>query len=135
MNLTFQTSIQLAGTLQLIIAAANFFAPAKFHYRENLTKVSPIIRQIFTVHSIYIVLVLIGLGLICLLFPDDLCGASALGKFLCGFLAIFWGLRVALQFTYYDRAVKQENPLGTLCFGTAFIYLAVIFTVTTFFGK
>jgi hypothetical protein len=127
--------MQIAGALQFIIAAANFFAPAKLHYRENLAKVSPIIRQIFTVHSIYIVLVLIGLGLICLLFPNDLCGASALGKFLCGFLAIFWGLRVVLQFTYYDRTVKQENPLGTLCFGISFIYLATIFAAATLFGK
>jgi hypothetical protein len=135
MNLTFQSSIQIAGALQFIIAAANFFAPAKLHYHENLAKVSPIIRQIFTVHSIYIVLVLIGLGLICLLFPSDLCGASALGKFLCGFLAIFWGLRVVLQFTYYDRTVKQENPLGTFCFGISFIYLATIFAAATLFGK
>ena len=135
MNLTLQSSVQLAGALQLVIAIANFFAPAKLHYRENLVKVSPIVRQIFTVHSIYIVLVLIGFGLICLVFPNDLCGTSALGKFLCGFLAIFWGLRVVLQFTYYDRTVKRENPLGTFCFGAAFIYLAVIFATATLLGK
>jgi hypothetical protein len=135
MNLTLQSSIQLAGALQLVIAAANFFAPTILHYRENLAKVSPIIRQIFTVHSVYIILVLIGFGLICLLFPNDLCGASPLGKFLCGFLAVFWGLRVVLQFTYYDRAVKKEHPLGALFFGTAFLYLALAFTAATFFGK
>jgi hypothetical protein len=135
MNLTLQSSLQLAGVLQLVIAAANFFLPTKLHYRENLAKVSPIIRQIFTVHSIYIVLVLIGFGLICLLFPSDLCGANPLGRFLCRFLAIFWGLRVVLQFTYYDSAIKKENPLGTLCFGTAFIYLATIFTAATLFAK
>lgn len=134
MNLTLQSSIQLAGALQLITAAANFFLPAKLHYHENLAKVSPIIRQIFTVHAIYIVLVLVGFGLICLLFPHDLCGASALGKFLCSFLAIFWGLRVVLQFTYYDSAIKKENPLGTFCFGIAFLYLAAIFATATFFG-
>jgi hypothetical protein len=135
MNLTLQSSIQLAGVLQFIIAAANFFLPAKLHYHENLAKVSPIIRQIFTVHSIYIVLVLVGFGLICLLFPHDLCGASALGKFLSSFLAIFWGLRVVLQFCYYDSAVKKEHPLGTMFFGSVFLYLAVAFTAATFFGK
>jgi len=135
MNLTLQSSIQLAGALQLITAAANFFLPAKLHYHENLAKVSPIIRQIFTVHAIYIVLVLVGFGLICLLFPHDLCGASALGKFLCGFLAIFWGLRVVLQFSYYDNAVKKEHPLGAMFFGSVFLYLAVAFTAATFFGK
>lgn len=135
MNLTIQSSIQLAGALQLIVAAANFFLPAKFHYRENLARVSPIIRQIFTVHAIYIVIMLVGFGLICLLFPNDLCGASALGKFLCGFLAVFWGLRAVLQFTYYDSAVKKEHPLGALFFGVVFLYLGVAFTTATFLGK
>ncbi len=135
MNTALTTSIQLAGALQLVTAAANFFLPAKLHYRENLAKVSPIIRQIFIVHSIYIVLVLLGFGVICLLFPGDLCGASALGKFLCGFLAVFWGLRVVLQFGYYDKAVKKEHPLGALFFGIVFTSLAVIFTVATFFGN
>jgi len=135
MNLTLQTSIQIAGLLQLITAAANFFLPAKLHYRKNLAKVSPIIRQIFIVHALFIVLVLVGFGLICLLFPHDLCGASALGTFLCGFLGIFWGLRAVLQFVYYDSAVKKEHPLGALFFGAVFFYLAVVFTAATFFGK
>ncbi len=135
MNLPLESSIQIALALQLVIAFANFFAPAKLHYRENLVKVSPIVRQIFTVHSVFIVLVLVGFGLICLLYPKDLCGASQLGRFIGGFLGVFWVLRVILQFTYYDRKVKEENPLGTFCFGIVFLYLATIFTITLFFAK
>jgi len=134
MNLHFPLFIEVAGVLQLITAAANFFLPAKLHYRENLAKVSPIIRQIFTIHSIYIVLVLVGLGLICLLFSNELAGATPLGRFLCGFLAIFWGSRIVLQIFYYDKAVKKEHPLGALFFGAVFLYLAVIFTAATFLG-
>jgi hypothetical protein len=135
MNLHLPFFVQIAGGLQLVIAVANFFAPAKLHYRENLSKVSPIIRQIFTVHSIYIVLVLVAFGLISLLFPMDLRGDSSLGKFIGVFLAIFWGLRVVLQFVYYDKAVKKENPLGTFCFGAAFLYLAATFVFAAFLGK
>jgi hypothetical protein len=135
MNFPLLLLIQLAGALQLVIAVANFFAPAKLHYRENLVKVSPIIRQIFTVHSVYIVLVLVGFGLISLLFPQDLYGRSALGKFLCAFLAVFWDLRVVLQFFYYDLAVKKENPWGTFAFGFAFLFLASTFTAAALLGK
>lgn len=130
-----ERAIQLAGALQLVTAVANFFLPAKLHYRENLEKVSPIIRQIFTIHSIYIVLMLLGFGLICLLFPADLGGASPLGRFLCGFLAVFWGLRVVLQVFYYDSAVKKEHPFGALFFGAVFLYLAVVFTAATLLAK
>ena len=131
MNLHFPFLIQVAGVIQLVIAFANFLVPAKLHYRENLVKLSTIVRQVFIVHSVYIVMVLVGLGGICLLFPWDLCGDSALGKFLCGFMAIFWGLRLILQCAYYDSAIKRENPLGTLVFGVAFFYLAAIFATTT----
>ena len=123
--------VQGAGILQLVIAAANFFAPAKLQYRENLVKVSPIIRQIFTVHSIYIVLMLVGFGLLCLFFPRDLCGNSALGKCLSGFLAVFWGLRVPIQFFYYDLAVKRAHPGFAFCFGLAFLILATVFATVT----
>src|SRR5215471_12689698 len=40
----------LAGLVQVAIASANLFLPAKLKYRENLSRVSPIIRQIFVVH-------------------------------------------------------------------------------------
>jgi hypothetical protein len=131
MNTTLPLLIQFAGLLQFIIAAANFFAPAKFRYRENLAKVSPIIRQIFTVHSVYIVLVLVGFSLLCFFFPRELCGASALGKCLCGFLAFFWGLRVPIQIFYYDSAVKLANPGFAFLFGLAFLLLAAVFASAT----
>jgi len=135
MNLNFPLFIQLAGVCQLFIAVANFFVPTKLHYRENLVKLSTIVRQIFIVYSIYIVLVLVAFGGICLLYPNDLCGASRLGKFICGFLAIFWGLRLVLQCIYYDSTVKRENSLGTLVFGFLFFYLAVIFAAATLLTK
>ena len=135
MNLPFVLLIQMAGVTQLVIALANFFAPAKLGYRENLGKVSPIIRQIFLVHAAYIVFVLVALGLISLLYPQDLCRPAGLGKFLCGFMAFFWSLRVGLQFFYYDLAIKRQNPWGTFCFGFAFLYLAGVFTAATFLAK
>ena len=135
MNPNFTHFIQLAGICQLGVAAANFFVPAKLHYRENLVRLSPIVRQVFIVHSVYIVLVLIGFGAICLLFPSDLCGASSLGRFLCGFLAVFWGLRIVLQVVYYDGAIKKEKPLWTIFFGFVFFYLAAVFVAATLLAK
>ena len=130
-----QSAIQLAGLLQFVTAAANFFLPSKLHYRENLAKVTPIIRQIFIIHSIYIVLILIGFGGICILFPKELCGNSTLGKYICAFLAIFWGARAILQFSYYDAAVKKEHPFGALFFAVVFLYLSATFIAATFIGR
>jgi hypothetical protein len=134
-NPILQSAIQIAGALHLVVAAANFLLPGMLRYRENLAKVSPIIRQIFLVHALYIVLVLVGFGIICLLFPADLSGANSLGKFMSGFLAVFWSLRVVIQFGFYDRATKREHPVGTLFFNFVFLYFAVTFLAATFLQK
>jgi hypothetical protein len=128
-------AIQIAGALHLLVAAANFVLPGMLQYRENLAKVSPIIRQIFQVHALYIVLVLVGFGIICLCFPGDLAGASPLGRFFGGFLAIFWSLRVVIQFAFYDRATKREHPAGHLFFSGIFFYFATVFVAATFLAR
>jgi hypothetical protein len=49
--------IWAAGAAQLLVASASLFAPRMLHYRENLAKLAPIVRQIFIVMNCYIVLV------------------------------------------------------------------------------
>jgi hypothetical protein len=132
MNSSLSYAIQLAGALHLLVAGANFVLPGMLRYRENLARVSPIIRHIFLVHAFYIVLVLAGFAAICLLFPNELCGASSLGRFLSGFLAVFWSLRVAIQFGFYDRATKREHPVGNIFFTAVFLYFSVVFIVAAF---
>jgi len=44
----------LAGAVQVAIVAANFVLPKKLRCREALTRVSPIIREVFVVHWVYI---------------------------------------------------------------------------------
>lgn len=121
--------IQLAGVVQLLIAAVNFFLPKKLAYRENLSKVSTITRQIFVVHSIYIVLVLLGLAGLCLFFAPELAGASRLGRCMSGFIAVFWGLRVPVQLFYYDPELKRQHLAVHGLFTSAFLYLAIVFAV------
>ncbi len=91
MSLLF--AIQLAGTLHLLVAAANLGLPRVLRYREGLADAPVIVRQIFYVHAFYIVLVLAGFGAACLFLPG-LALHHALREILSGFLALFWSLRV-----------------------------------------
>ena len=77
----------IAGFVQLAIAFANLFLPAKLNYRENLSRVSPIIRQIFVVHSVYIVGVVLLFAAISFGFAGDLASGHGLGRFLASALA------------------------------------------------
>lgn len=119
----------LAGFVQLLVASANLFAPRILHYRENLARVSPMIREVFIVQNAYIVLVLAANAGLCFCFAADLAGGSALGRSISGFLALFWGLRIAVQLFCYDRATRRRFPVFDLLFLLAFAYLTGVFVV------
>jgi hypothetical protein len=117
-----------AGAVQLAILAANFFLPKKLRCRENLSRVSPMIRSIFVVHWVYIVLVLGIFSALSLWFAPELAGASRLGRFLSAAMAVFWLLRVPIQLFAYDPDLRRQNRLGDVIFLTAFSYLGIVFS-------
>jgi hypothetical protein len=121
--------IWVAGAVQLLIVAMNIPLPRLLRYRENLSNVSAIIRQIFIVHSLYIILTLIGFSLLCFWFAADLVGESLLGRFLSGFLAVFWLLRFCVQLFYYDAEVKRRYRLVNLAFLSAVLFLGSVFSI------
>ena len=124
-----QALIEFAGWVQLGIVAANFFLPRKLRYAENLDRVDTIIRQVFIVHSVYIVLVLVGLAGVCFAFPRELIAGNGLGRWVAGFAAVFWGLRVPIQLFYYDAKLRRQNLAMHCVFTAAFVYLASVFTM------
>lgn len=118
-----------AGVVQLGIIAANISLPGRLRVRERLAGVPPFVRQIFYVHWIYIVIVVGWFAVLCLGFARELAGASGLGRFMSGFLAGFWLLRIALQLLYYDREVRRQNrALDTLYLGSL-VLLVVVFGI------
>jgi len=118
-----------AGVVQWVIAAANIFIPGKLRYGENIARLTPIVREVFIVHAVYIVGVLVGFGALSVWFAPELASGAGLGRFLSVFLAVFWVPRVFVQLFYYDRDVKRANPAGHVLFTTLFVYLAVVYTL------
>ncbi len=127
--------IWLAGAVQLVLVAANIFLPGILDYRANLSQMKPIIRQIFVVHSIYLVLILLIFSGTCLLFAADLAGASGLGRFLCAAMALFWLLRVPLQFFYYDAELRRQRRFADVAYTMAVAFLAIVFTTAFIRGN
>ena len=106
----------LAGAIQTAIVLANFPLPAKLRVREGIAPLPRFLRQVFIVHWIYIVLTVALFSALCFLFPRELAGASPLGRFLSGFLAFFWGLRIVLQLLYYDSEIRRQNRFLDSCY-------------------
>src|SRR5579863_4028277 len=119
----------VGGALQLVILAANFVLPGKLNCRENLARVSPMIREVFIVHWAYIVLILGVFACMSFWFAPELAGASGLGRFLAAVIAVFWLLRVPIQLFFYDPELRRQNRFGDVIFLLAFSYLGVVFGV------
>ncbi len=118
--------VYAAGVLHLLIASANFFLPAKIDLKANLAKVSPFIRQVFQVHTLYLVMVSVFFSALCFFFPEELTGGSALGRFLSGFIAFYWFLRLCIQFFYYVPEIKRKYPAPHWFFSAVFLYISVV---------
>src|SRR5579872_5667341 len=120
--------IWAGGAVHVGIMAGNIPLPKRLRVRDRLAGVPRFVRQIFYVHWIYIVIVLALFAALCFGFAPELAGASALGRFLSGFMAGFWLLRIVLQVFYYDRAVRRAN------WGLDMIYMGSLIVLVVVFG-
>ena len=122
----------IAGFVQLAIASANVLLPAKLNYRENLSRVSPIIRQIFVVHSLYIVGVVLLFAAVTFGFAGDLASGHGLGRFLAAAIAVFWLVRAPVQLLYYDAGLRRENRWSDIAFTAGALFLAAAYGAASF---
>jgi hypothetical protein len=126
--------IWAAGAVHLGIVAANIPLPRRLRVRERLAGVPRFVRQIFYVHWVYIVIVVGFFAALCFGFARELAGATQLGRFLSGFMAGFWLLRIVLQIFYYDREVRRENRWLDSLYGGSLIVLVVVFGLAAVLG-
>ncbi len=120
--------IHLAGVMHLAVLAANFTLSRRLAVRENAARLSPILRQVFYVHWLYILIVLLIFAALCLFFPGELAGASPLGTFLSACIALFWALRILLQLAVYDAATRRANRFLDALYLLALCYFTAVFT-------
>src|SRR5579863_5718300 len=113
-SLSLVSLIWIAGAVQLADVLANVAVPSKIGSRENLARVSPIVRQVFWSHWFYIGFVLVFFGILCLAFAPLLAGGTPVGRFLSGTLAVFWLLRVPLQMFWFDGEFRRRHRLADL---------------------
>ena len=124
---TLIAALWIAGFVQLAIALANFVLPRKLNYRDNLSRLAPMVRQIFIVHSGYIVGAVVLFAAISLGFAPELAGGRGLGRFLAASMVVFWACRVPLQLFYYDPELRRSYRVGDVAITVALLFLAATY--------
>ena len=109
--MTIRFLLMAAGLGQLALAAGSLAIPRLLGWHEDTAKLRPLTRQIFWTYAGYIWSFHICFGLLSLLAPDWLLDRAPLAAAVCGFIAVYWGARLVLQFTWLDRS---EAPRGAV---------------------
>lgn len=118
-----------AGVGHFLVAFASLFVPRELGWSHDLAKVKPINRQIFTTYAGYILSINALFGLLALFGAPWLLERTPLAACVTGFIAAYWGVRVILQFTYYDRKSAPHELKHKLA-EAFFIILFTAFTLT-----
>ena len=91
------TLIFLAGLGQLSVLVASAQVPFRLNWREIFQSLPKLHRQMYWTYGGYVVLAIVGQGLVSVFYPAELASGSGLARGVCGYMAVFWGIRLALQ--------------------------------------
>ena len=118
--------IALAGIGQLAVLVASAQVPLRLNWMAHLSSLPRLLRQLFWVYGGYVVLAIVGFGAISLLCAHELASGSSLALAVCAYMAVFWGIRLALT------AVLDVQPyLSTVWLKLGYRALTIIFVALT----
>lgn len=99
---TLQILITISGVLHLGTLLGSAQVPRELKFREELPKLNPMLQHWILVAGGYVVLDLIAFGVLSLLFAKQLASGEPLARGVCGFICIFWGIRLLIQCFVFD---------------------------------
>jgi len=100
--MTLEQLLCLAGLTHFGILCVSFCVPKVLNWRQELAGLSPFLRRLFWVYGIFISLVILSFGLITVFNAAALSEGTALARSFCGFVAVFWSVRLVVQFTAFS---------------------------------
>ena len=124
--------IQCSGVLLILLAIAHLFFPKPFHWKEELSRLSLLNRQIFLVHCFFIALVLMIFGCLCLFYTEQLLQNTPLSHAVLAGMAMFWFARLIIQLFVYDSKLWRGNRFRTVVhylFTAFWISLVLVYTL------
>src|SRR5262245_65720395 len=111
-----------AGVVQGGVLIASAIVPFQLNWRTELSSLSRLNRQMHWVYGGYVVLSIVAFTLLSTLNARELAQRSGLARGVCAYMAVFWGVRLALQ-----RVFDVEEHLSTIWLRNGYRALIVLF--------
>jgi hypothetical protein len=125
------TAIFLAGLVQASILVASALVPATLRWRDELRPMPVLHRQMHWVYAGYVVLSIVAFAAISVGHAGELAAGGGLARAVCGYIAVFWGARLALQgvFDFRPYAPRRWQRAGLLALTLAFALLTAVYAL------
>ena len=129
--------LKLAGILLVGLGIIHAFFPKYFNWKQDFNGVQLINRQMMYVHAMFIGLVVMLIGLLCLSSAKEII-ETKMGQRLALGLFIFWLLRLLTQLFGYSPKLWKGKRFETsmhILFTILWIYLSTLFLIVYWNNK
>jgi len=132
---TLNNLILFAGIVQLLILVPASLVPRVTQSNRNLNGSDPFFKSFVWTYGFFIFLNVTSIALFSLFKTELLTDDSTMARYVCGFISVFWGARLFIQFFIFKTseflrtgAMKAGYNLLTL----AFAYLTITYGMAVF---
>lgn len=121
--------LKIIGLLLIVLAFIHIIFPKYFKWKQELSTLSIMNRQMMYVHSFFIAFTVFLMGVLCLTSVTDLIHTT-LGRRISLGLGIFWTVRMFFQFFGYSSKLWRGKRFETaihIIFSVFWLYMSLVF--------
>lgn len=121
--------LKITGVLLMLLSMLHLIFPRYFNWKQELNSLSLINKQLMYVHTFFIAFVVFLMGLLCVTSSADL-ATTPLGKQIAFALAVFWSVRLFIQFFGYSSKLWRGKKFETIVhifFSIVWLYMSSVF--------
>ena len=118
-----------AGVAQLTVLIASAMVPYRLKWQSAFGTLPRLHRQMYWVYGGYVVMSIVAFALLSITNARELASGSGLARGVCAYIAIFWGVRVALQgvFDVKEHLTEWWLAAGYHLLTVIFVTLTIIY--------
>jgi hypothetical protein len=120
---------KIVGVLLIMLSLMHVVFPRYFNWSKELIPLSLINRQMMYIHTFFIALLLLLMGVLCITSTNELVSSPLGTKITLGF-SVFWFIRLLIQFFGYSSTLWKGKILETfihVVFSVLWMYMCILF--------
>ena len=128
---TLTLLLRFGGAVLILLALFHIPIGKHLKWREDCARLTPVNASIFRVHTFFICVVLVMMGLPCVFEPQVFLEKTRAGSWLAWSFATFWAIRLYVQWFVYPANLWRGKRFETLMhwwFTLVWLGLTALFT-------